>query len=134
MTVDEYEAEALNDIKLNPEYFKDYCQVLGTKRIKWSRYRFNEELTLNTAEDKLRELYREKFHYYAYEYPEKIDKKNIEIYIKSDDDYRKAQQAVLKQEAKLKLVDEVINSLDKQSFQCSNILKYMIWASGESVR
>lgn len=133
MTVDEYEQEAVSDLTLRIDVFQDYCQSLGLKRIKWSRYRYNEENILNTAEDKLRELYREKFHYYAYEYPDKIDKKNIEIYIKGDDDYRKAQQAVLKQEAKLKMVDEVITAIDKQSFQCSNILKYIMWSQGESV-
>lgn len=132
MTIDEYEEEAVRDLTLRVDAFQEYCQSLGLKRIKWSRYRYNEENILNIAEDKLRELYKEKFHYYVYEYPEKIDKKNIEIYIKGDDEYRRAQQIVLKQETKLKMVDEVITAIDKQSFQCSNILKYIMWSQGES--
>lgn len=131
MTTEEYEREALKDLKLDVTQFQEYCQSLGLKRIKWSRYLFNEETLLNAAEDRLRGLYKDKFHYYAYEYNEqKIDKKNIEIYIKGDADYRMAQQAVLKQESKMKFVNEVLCAIDKQSFQCGNILKYLMWQQG----
>lgn len=131
MTIEEYEDIAIDDLKVNVEMFEDYVKSLGHKRIKWARYLFEEESLQSIAEDKLRELYREKFHFYMYKYDEvKLEKKNVEIYIKGDPEYRQAEQAVSKQVFKTKFVNEVLNTIDKQSFACSNILKHKIWASG----
>lgn len=133
MTLEEYENEAIDDLKFDVTRFSDYVKTLGMKRIKWSKYLFVEESLLSVAEDKLRELYREKFHHYMYEYEykgQKIEKKNVEVYIKGDGDYRLAQQAVSKQTSKMKFVNEVLNTIDKQSFACGNILKHLMWQSG----
>ena len=133
MTIDEYEQEAIEDLKFDVAQFREYAHGLGLKRIKWARYLFEEESLLSIAEDKLRELYREKFHFYMYKYDEvKLEKKNVEIYIKGDQEYRNAEQVVSKQNFKMKFVNEILNSIDKQSFACSNILKHMMWQSGVS--
>ena len=128
MTIDEYEAEAIEDLKFDVSDFQGYAKSLGMKRIKWSKYLFEEETLLSVAEDKLRELYRDKFHFYMYKYDEvKLEKKNVETYIKGDPEYRSAEQIVSKQNSKMKFVGEIINALDRQSFACSNILKHLIW-------
>lgn len=130
MTIDEYEREALTDLNFDVTQFQEYSKSLGTKRIKWSRYLFNEESIFTLAEDKLKELYKDKLYYLLYKAPEKIDKKYIEAFIKGDPEYRLAEQAVAKQNSKVKFVNEILNTIDRQSFQCSNILKHMMWQSG----
>ena len=70
MTIEEYEDIAIDDLKVNVEMFEDYVKSLGHKRIKWARYLFEEESLQSIAEDKLRELYREMFHFYMYTYDE----------------------------------------------------------------
>ena len=131
MTVEDYENEAILDLKLDISDFQGYVRLLGLKRIKWAKYLHTEEMTLSIAQDKLRDLYRERFHYYMYEYNDvKLEKKNVEVYIKGDKEYRAAEQIVSKQECKVKFVNEVLNTIDKQSFSCSNILKHLIWQSG----
>lgn len=131
MTVDDYENEAILDLKLDISDFQSYVRLLGLKRIKWAKYLHTEEMILTIAQDKLRDLYRERFHYYMYEYNDvKLEKKNVDIYIRGDKDYRAAEQIVAKQEAKVKFVNEVLSTIDKQSFSCSNILKHLIWQSG----
>lgn len=131
MTVEDYENEAILDLKLDISDFQGYVRLLGLKRIKWAKYLHTEEMTLTVAQDKLRDLYRERFHHYMYEYNDvKLEKKNVDIYIRGDKDYRAAEQIVAKQEAKVKFVNEVLNTIDKQSFSCSNILKHLIWQSG----
>ena len=63
MTVEDYENEAILDLKLDISDFQGYVRLLGLKRIKWAKYLHTEEMTLSIAKDKLRDLYRERFHY-----------------------------------------------------------------------
>lgn len=130
MTIEEYEKEALEDLNFDITQFKECSKYLPLKKIKWSRYLFNEECISNQIEDKLRELYRDKFKYYTYEYSEKIEKKNIDIYIKGDKEYQTANQAFGKQKSKEKYVQSVISCIDTLAFQTNNILKHIIWESG----
>ena len=67
-----------------------------------------------------------------YEFDQKIEKKSIEIYVKGDPTYKEAEKMYKKQKAKLKLVEQVIAALDKQSFSMNIILKHMAWESGAS--
>ena len=135
MKVEEYEKEALQDLsmdKVDTESFRNYVISLGFKRIKWGRYLYDEEFITSLMEDKLKELYRNKFHYYTYEYEVKIDKKNIDIYVHGDEEYRAADKMYKKQQNKEKLVAQVLDAIDKQSFTANTVLKHLIWESGGS--
>lgn len=135
MKVEEYEKEALQDLsmdKVDTESFRNYVISLGFKRIKWGRYLYDEECITSLMEDKLKELYRKKFHYYTYEYEVKIDKKNIDIYVHGDEEYRAADKMYKKQRNKEKLVAQVLDAIDKQSFTANTVLKHLIWESGGS--
>lgn len=135
MKVEEYEKEALQDLsmdKVDTESFRNYVISLGFKRIKWGRYLYDEECITSLMEDKLKELYRKKFHYYTYEYEVKIDKKNIDIYVHGDEEYRAADKMYKKQQNKEKLVAQVLDAIDKQSFTANTVLKHLIWESGGS--
>lgn len=130
MTIEDYEREALADLDFDVTKFRDCSRYIPLRKSKWGRYLFEEECISNQMEDKLRELYRDKFKYYTYEYPDKIDKKNIDIYIKADKDYQVANQIFGKQKAKEKYVQSVIGCLDTLAFQTNNIVKHLIWESG----
>lgn len=135
MNVEEYEKEALQDLsmdKVDTESFRNYVISLGFKRIKWGRYLYDEECITSLMEDKLKELYRKKFHYYTYEYEVKIDKKNIDIYVHGDEEYRAADKMYKKQQNKEKLVAQVLDAIDKQSFTANTVLKHLIWEYGGS--
>lgn len=133
MKIDEYEKEAINDLsmdKVDTENFRNYVTSLGFKRVKWGKYLYDEECITSLIEDKLKELYRNKFHYYTYEYDVKLDKKNIDIYIQGDEEYRELEKIYKKQQHKEKMVAQVLDAIDKQSFTANTILKHLIWESG----
>ena len=135
MKVEEYEKEALQDLsmdKVDTESFRNYVISLEFKKINWGRYLYDEECITSLMEDKLKELYRKKFHYYTYEYEVKIDKKNIDIYVHGDEEYRAADKMYKKQQNKEKLVAQVLDAIDKQSFTANTVLKHLIWESGGS--
>jgi len=134
VTVEEYEAEAVSDLQIDVTKIEDYCKGLGLAKAKWARYLYNEECVLAELEERLNEMYREKYHYYVYEYSEvKIEKKSIDLYVKGDRVYKEAEKLYKKQKSKAKMVEQVISALDKQSFTVSSILKHMIWESGSTV-
>lgn len=132
MTIDEYEAEALKDLQIDVTVIEDAAKVLGLKRAKWARYLYEEECTLAEAEERLNEMRRDKYHFYLYEFDQKIEKKSVEVYVKGDPVFKEAEKVYKKQMAKTKMVEQVISALDKQSFAMNIILKHMAWKSGAS--
>ena len=61
-----------------------------------------------------------------------VDKKNIDIYVHGDEEYRAADKMYKKQQNKEKLVAQVLDAIDKQSFTANTVLKHLIWESGGS--
>lgn len=129
-SIAEYEEEAIKDLQINVTELKEYTLALGLHRIKWGRYLFNEETILAECEEKLNELYKEKYTFYMYKYEEKIEKKSVDVYIKGDSEYKQAEKYYKMQKSKVKMVEQVLNALDKQSFTVNAILKHMMWESG----
>lgn len=129
-TTSEYETEAIEDLTIDITNLENYLLKLGLLRAKWSKYLYNEESILSVCEEKLNQLYKEKYHYYLYEYNEKIEKKSIDLYIKGDDAYNEAEKYSKLQKSKCKMVEQVISALDKQSFSVNSLIKYMMWQSG----
>ena len=132
MTVDEYEAEALKDLEVDVTRLQDCAKILGLKKAKWARYLYEEECILADAEERLNEMYRDKYHFYLYEFDQKIEKKSIDLYVKGDPTYKEAEKLYKKQKAKAKMVEQVISALDKQSFTMNIILKHLAWEAGAS--
>ena len=133
-SIDDYEKEAINDLQIDITKLKEYMLSLGLHRIKWGRYLYNEETLLAQCEEKINELYKDKYHFYAYKYEEKIEKKSIDVYIKGDSEYKEKEKYYKMQKSKTKMVEQVLNALDKQSFTVNTLLKHMIWESGATVQ
>lgn len=133
-SIDDYEKEAINDLQIDITKLKEYMLSLGLHRIKWGRYLYNEETLLAQCEEKINELYKDKYNFYAYKYEEKIEKKSIDVYIKGDSEYKEKEKYYKMQKSKTKMVEQVLNALDKQSFTVNTLLKHMIWESGATVQ
>ncbi len=133
-SIAEYEEEAIKDLQIDVTQLKEYMLALGLHRIKWGRYLYNEESILAQCEEKLNELYKEKYNFYCYKYEEKIEKKSIDVYIKGDGEYKEAEKYYKMQKSKTKMVEQVLNALDKQSFTVNTLLKHMMWESGASAQ
>lgn len=124
-SVDEYQKEAHDDLDFDLLQFEEYSKSIGLKRVKWGRYLFEEEYALNILRDQMQEKYKDRFRYYAYQYSdEKVDKKFLDIYIKGDAEYREVEKKYNVQKSRVDFVQSVLNTLDKQSFHCSNVLKH----------
>lgn len=132
MTIEEYEAEALADLQIDVTTLEDAAKVLGLKRAKWAKYLYEEECILAEAEERLNEMRRDKHHFYLYEFDQKIEKKSVDIYVQGDPIYKEAEKMHKKQMAKIRMVEQIISALDKQSFTMNIILKHMAWKSGAS--
>ena len=62
-----------------------------------------------------------------------VDKKDIPMLIKADDEYQKANKIVKQQSEKVKFINEVLSALNSQSFYLNTAMKHILWQSGETV-
>lgn len=131
MNISEYEQEALKDLEVNPTTINSYCLKIGYLRAKWAKYLFSEEDTLNQLEANLANLYRDKMLHYTYDSEIILDKKNIEIAINGDEEYLIKRKEVNAQKSLIKYINEVISTLNAQSFYLNTCVKHLIWQSGE---
>ena len=54
--------------------------------------------------------------------------------LKGDSEYKEAEKYYKMQKSKTKMVEQVLNALDKQSFTVNTLLKHMMWESGASAQ
>lgn len=130
-----YEKEAQADLTC-PTHSKapdisGYAIRLGLLRAKWAKYLYQEENASNILSEELSGLYADKFRYYSYDYEYNVDKKDIPILIKGDKDYRESELIIKNQNSKTKFIQEVLNSLNAQSFYLNTAMKHILWQSGE---
>lgn len=122
--------ESLHDLNIDLNNFEGGLRVLSIKRSKWSRRLFEEELKSAELEERLKELYSKKYKYYLYEHKEdgkNIEKKYVEMWVNSDKEYLSLDYQYKVQKSKEKLVAQVLNAVDQQSFSYSTILKKMMY-------
>lgn len=109
-----------------------YSIRLGLLRAKWARLLYKEEQALNTVQQNLNTVFSEKYKYFLYDYEYNVDKKDIPMLIKSDDEYKKAEIALSEQSQKIKFINEVLSALNSQSFYLNTAMKHILWKSGET--
>ena len=131
-----YEKTAAADLtcpKLgNKPNISAYAIQLGLIRAKWAKFLYIEESLLNTYQQNVNTVYADKFMYYNYDYEYNLDKKDIPIIIKKDDDYKTAELLLKVQEQKIKFINEVLNALNSQSFYLNTAMKHLLWQAGET--
>lgn len=134
-TIEFYETTAIKDLTCpksgNSPNISEYSIQLGLLRAKWAKFLYLEESILNEAKQELNTIYGNKFIYFSYDYEYTIDKKDIPILIKKDDDYKNTEKLVFKQEQKVKFINEVLNALNSQSFYLNTAMKHILWQSGD---
>lgn len=132
MTIDEYEKIAYEDLNFDVTIFKEYCSTLALKRIKWARFLYQEETISSEADERLKELYKNRLKFYQYDYEYSIDKKYLDIYIRGDKIFQEAEKIYSSQKSKESFVREIVATIDRQSYQMNNVLKHLLWESGVS--
>jgi hypothetical protein len=130
-TISKYESEAISDLNFDISKFQDYTTSIGSKKVKWGRYLYDEEKLLNTADHKLREAYLERYNHYRFNHETIIEPKNLDIYIKADVLYTEKETAVQLQKLKVNFIKEVLSTLEGQSFIVNSVLKHFLWEQGE---
>lgn len=110
-----------------------YAVRLGLIRAKWARFLYNENVIMQEAEQDLETIYKDKFMFFTYDSEYTVDKKDIPMLIKADDEYQKANKIVKKQSEKVKFINEVLSALNSQSFYLNTAMKHILWQSGETV-
>ena len=106
---------------------------LGVIRAKWARFLYDENVILQEAEQDLETIYKDKFMFFTYDSEYTVDKKDIPMLIKADDEYQKANKIVKQQSEKVKFINEVLSALNSQSFYLNTAMKHILWQSGETV-
>lgn len=110
-----------------------YAVRLGLIRAKWARFLYDENVIMQEAEQDLETIYKDKFMFFTYDSEYTVDKKDIPMLIKADDEYQKANKIVKQQSEKVKFINEVLSALNSQSFYLNTAMKHILWQSGETV-
>ena len=140
-TIEEYEIEARDDLtcpkimngghKSQPD-ISGYALRLGSLRAKWAKYLYLEEKEESSKEQDLDKVFIDRFRYYLYDSPYTIDKKDIQFYIRGDEEYTGVSEILKEQKAKVKFISNVLEALNGQSFYLNTAMKHILWKSGET--
>lgn len=95
---------------------------------------------LKILEQKILELYKDKYDYYLHLAPpetytkkpfnRKVLKSDVDMYISADSDFIDLNNKIENQKFKVKYLEEIIKQLNSRSFLISNIIKHEIFKAG----
>lgn len=127
----EYIEESRADMKFSILDFKDYLLKLGELKQKWSEYLYNEQRYRDTIDEKMKEKYKELYSYYMYKQSdEKVDRKDVDIFIHGDKEYIKLVHWYNKFNNRCALVERILKNVEGQSYIAHCLLKFSMWQSG----
>jgi hypothetical protein len=134
MEISDYKKKANEDCDLSQMNIKSYSSELPLKSVKWFNYLYEETRILEGLSIKKRILFKQLHLYYsglseeAYEY--NLDKVRIKDYILADDKMVALDIDIFKYQQKVTYIGNIIDNLNKSSFQVKNIIEWEKFKNG----
>ena len=138
MTLDELQAEAAKDLKVNDEHLDTESLKNQEIKSKYLNHKSKFELLLWKAKGDYKRLYREKWEYYGGKADAKIyvtkpfDLKVLKtsVYIESDEDIINSENKIAYLQTVVKYIDGVIKSIDNRGWDISHAIKWKQFEAG----
>ena len=140
MTLDELQAEAAKDLKVNDEHLDTESLKNQEIKSKYLDHKAKFELLLWKAKGDYKRLYREKWEYYggksdakiyaAKPFDFKVLKTDLQIYISSDSDVIELSNKIAYLETTIKFIDGVIKSIDNRGWDIKHAISWKQFEAG----
>ena len=140
MKLEDIQTEAESDLMFDKNKLVDAS--IDTPRLvnKYYGYLIDEGRILKMIENKIHEVYRDRYEYYLHMAPpevyiakpwnRKVLKGDVDMYIQSDNLYSDMVNKLEAQKYKVKYVEEIINQLNQRSYNIKNIIEYSKFTNG----
>lgn len=131
-SIQEYEAEAAEDLKVDETSIIPYSLRLGSLKRKWLGYLSEEKLLLAECDSRLAQLYRKVHRQIMTKSEIAVDRRDADMHVKGDDRYSEASLACAAQRCRTEFVQDMLKTLENQSFLLNTAMKMMIFREGGS--
>ena len=99
-------------------------------RIKYANLLMKRTKVLNDYEQRRKEVWGEKWRYYATDYKQIIDRRDIPSYIECDADYVEVRKKVNRSQESVDFVDNVLKSIDNMNWLITSAIKWHMFKNG----
>ena len=140
MTLDELQAQAAHDLKVNDEHLDTESLKNQEIKAKYLNHKSKFELLLYRAKGDYKRLYRDKWEYYGGKadakiyitkpFDLKVLKTDLSVYIESDEDIINSENKVAYLQTVVKYIDGVIKSIDNRGWDISHAIKWKQFEAG----
>jgi hypothetical protein len=128
--IEKFEKEARSDLEFDETDVHVYSARLGSIKLKWLKYFYDESLVLSEYEGICDSLYSKIYFKAKYESDKIYEKKDLDIIVSGDKKYIEAKKLLNKQNQKVKFIEEMMKILENQSFLINNLTKILIYRDG----
>lgn len=130
MKIDEIFDEMDKDLKIGDDLAEESLSI-PYKKSKWLRRLFDEQMNNKKLKDVLADLMPVKFEFYSYKQDIKPDRRDIiSTYIPSDTEIQQATRNLEMSSKKVELIENIINTINNNSFQIKNAIEWKMFMDG----
>jgi hypothetical protein len=98
---------------------------------KYLKLYLKAKVKLSKLERELNDLYRKKYHYYSFEYEERLESvKEIQFHILGDEEYSDVKQQLDNQDATVKTLEYAVKKTQQLTYDIKNIIEYTKYING----
>lgn len=123
--IEKLEEKLLLDLEVSDQSEQDYLLTLSTKIAKWQGYYSKAKQKEYTIGSELDFKYKELYMYYTHEFSTKLDKKDIQIFIFADNEYRKLKIQQQEIQVLAQFAEKAIKTLESQQWSLKTRLDYL---------
>ena len=123
--IEKLEEKLLLDLEVSDQSEQDYLLTLSTKIAKWQGYYSKAKQKDYTIGSELDFKYKELYMYYTHEFSTKLDKKDIQIFIFADNEYRKLKIQQQEIQVLAQFAEKAIKTLESQQWSLKTRLDYL---------
>ena len=141
MKIEELEKNIEKDCKINNDDLENEALKIISLHGKYIQFLSKEKVVLQIKSKKIRKLYIMLREYYLGQastdiykrkgpFNLKLQKNELDNYIKSDDEYQELEDSLKLSELKIELIEEMIKNLNKRNFSIKNYIELKKFSNG----
>lgn len=123
--IEKLEEKLLLDLEVKEQSEQDYLLTLSTKIARWQGYYSKAKQKEYSIGSDLDFKYKELYMYYTHEFSTKLDKKDIQIFIFADNEYRKLKIQQQEVQVLAQFAEKAIKTLESQQWSLKTRLDYL---------
>lgn len=130
INLDELKDEVEEDFKFSITKADEHSLRVPALMDKYSRYMQVAKAAMKKASMQKNSKYRELYDKYKYDDPRKLDKREIEIYIKGNKDFQRLEGIYEFEKMKVEYLESILKAIGQLSWNIGNAIKAHIFFQG----